>query len=58
MKALREAVKIMLGLVVGARLYESLFVREGMDQLWVLLVAGALVLLGLWVLREIREPQE
>jgi len=49
------SVKIVLGLVVGAGLYEALFVRIGPARLWVLLVAGGLVLLALATLREIRK---
>jgi hypothetical protein len=52
MRVLREISRIMVGLVVGAGAYEILFVQTGMDRLWVLLVAGGLVLFGLWALRE------
>ncbi len=53
MRALRELSRITVGLVIGAAVYEALFVRIGAGRLGVLLVAGALVVLALWVLREL-----
>ncbi len=58
MRALRELSRIMLGLVIGAALFEALFVRTGLARLGVLLVAGALVVLSLWVLRELRRTDD
>ncbi len=55
MRALRELVRIIVGLILGAALYESLFVQTGWDRLWVLLVAGGLIILALRALRKLRE---